>query len=61
MQPAQCQSRNLTYLVMVSVSDLYLNPAVEVVNHLKLHCKALNLDGTSLHPVSSPIEFLQYS
>ncbi|WP_257296294.1 IS1634 family transposase [Endozoicomonas sp. YOMI1] len=41
--------RALDSLYDVGVSDLYLNLAIKVVNHLKLPCKALNLDGTSLH------------
>lgn len=41
--------RALDSLYDVGVSDLYLNLAIKVVNHLKLPCKVLNLDGTSLH------------
>ena len=41
--------RALDSLYDAGVSDVYLNLAVKVVNHLKLPCKALNLDGTSLH------------
>ncbi len=41
--------RALDSLYDAGVSDLYLNLAVKVVNHLKLPCKALNLDGTSFH------------
>jgi transposase len=41
--------RALDSLYDAGVSDLYLSLAVKVVNHLKLPCKALNLDGTSLH------------
>ena len=41
--------RVLDSLYDAGVSDLYLNLAVKVVNHLKLPCKALNLDGTSFH------------
>ncbi|MFK0571271.1 IS1634 family transposase, partial [Endozoicomonas sp.] len=41
--------RALDSLYDAGVSELYLNLAVKVVHHLKLPCKALNLDGTSLH------------
>lgn len=41
--------RALDSLYDADVSDLYLNLAIKVVNHLKLPCKALNLDGTSFH------------
>ena len=41
--------RALDSLYDAGVSDLYLNLAIKVVNHLKLPCKALNLDGTSFH------------
>ena len=41
--------RALDSLYDAGVSELYLNLALNVVGHLKLPCKALNLDGTSLH------------
>ena len=41
--------RALDSLYDAGVSNLYLNLAVKVVTHLKLPCKALNLDGTSFH------------
>ncbi|WP_419835145.1 DUF4277 domain-containing protein [Endozoicomonas atrinae] len=41
--------RALDSLYDAGVSDLYLHLAIKVVNHLKLPCKALNLDGTSFH------------
>lgn len=41
--------RALDSLYDAGVSDLYLNLGIKVVNHLKLPCKALNLDGTSFH------------
>lgn len=41
--------RVLDDLYNADVSNLYLNLAIKVVNHLKLPCKTLNLDGTSFH------------
>ena len=41
--------RALDSLYDNGVSELYQNLAIKVVKHLKLPCKALNLDGTSFH------------
>ena len=41
--------RTLDELFEADVSKVYFELAIKVVNHLKLPCKAVNLDGTSFH------------
>lgn len=41
--------RALDELFELNVSKVYCELAIKVVNHLKLPCEAVNLDGTSFH------------
>ena len=41
--------RTLDELFELDVSKVYFELAIKVVNHLKLPCEAVNLDGTSFH------------
>lgn len=41
--------RTLDELFELDVSKVYFELAIKVINHLKLPCEAVNLDGTSFH------------